>query len=242
MALHGTQIRPDQHLLDRPIWSALTSCQGDLAVVTGSARAYPSDVAQFVATDPRCPDARRDLARLMRLRRDGLTLMQANAIVRPHGVHCTRRADGVQMVLEDAAEIAPFPGAQLLSAADVGEMHRLVERTEPGPFFPHTMTLGRYWGIRLHGHLVAMAGERMKLSGFTEISAVCVHPLCRGQGLARGLVAQVALDILQNGGRPFLHAYADNEPAISLYRSMGFKIRSMMHIETLVADENVSPQ
>lgn len=237
MDLDAPNIRQRQHLLDRPIWSALTSRHDRLAIVSGAARAYPGEIAQFTATNPSCADARRDLLCLLRRRQNGLTFMQADAVARPDGTHCARRALGVQMVLEEDVEVAPFPGAERLSADDVGAMQRLVDRAAPGPFFSHTITLGRYWGIRYREHLVAMAGERMKLTGFTEISAVCVHPAFRGQGLARGLVVQVASAILESGARPFLHAYADNEAAISLYRSMGFAQRSTMHIETLVVNE-----
>ena len=31
-------------------------------------------------------------------------------------------------------------------------------------------------GIRWQGKLVAMAGERLKVPGYTELSAVCTHP------------------------------------------------------------------
>ncbi|MEM9477818.1 MAG: GNAT family N-acetyltransferase [Pseudomonadota bacterium] len=105
--------------------------------------------------------------------------------------------------------------------------------TEPGPFFARTHLLGSYWGIFEKGCLIAMAGERMRLPGFCEISAVCVDHSARGRGLARALVARVAQTILARGDMPFLHAYAGNRPAIALYHSMGFRIRRHMHIVTL---------
>lgn len=236
MTLQTAEVRPRHHLLDRPIWSALTSRHGDLAVVSGVARAYPGDVAQFVATDPESRDPCANLARLVRRRRNGLTLMQTDAVEMPKGLRHSRKAAGVQMILQDAGSIGPFAGAEPLSAADVEQMLWLVQRTDPGPFFQNTIALGRYWGVRQNGHLIAMAGERLKLPGFTEISAVCVDPAFRGRGLARGLVAHVAAGILASGAQPFLHTYADNAAAISLYCSMRFALRSAMHIETLVAE------
>jgi predicted GNAT family acetyltransferase len=70
-----------------------------------------------------------------------------------------------------------------------------------------------------------MAGERMKPDGFTEVSGVCTHPDWRGRGYAGGLMRLVARRILARGETPFLHAYATNEGAIALYRSLGFAIR-----------------
>ena len=63
-----------------------------------------------------------------------------------------------------------------LDERDVPEMMALVELTQPGPFGPHTRELGNYFGIRDNGRLVAMAGERLRIDGYTEISAVCTRP------------------------------------------------------------------
>lgn len=80
---------------------------------------------------------------------------------------------------------------------------------------------------------MAMAGERMKPDGFTEISGVCSHPDARGQGLARLLSMYVAGRILERGEVPFLHAYATNTAAIRLYETIGFTLRSAMHVAVL---------
>ena len=81
------------------------------------------------------------------------------------------------------------PGRQMaaqhaipLGAADVADMLALVEITKPGPFRGRTHEMGRYLGIRVDGQLVAMAGERLRPIGYTEVSAVCTHPDYRGTG------------------------------------------------------------
>ena len=68
-------------------------------------------------------------------------------------------------------------------------MVELVSQTKPGPFLARTIELGEYAGIRCDGRLVAMAGERLRFDGWTEISAVCTAPTHRGHGMASGLVA-----------------------------------------------------
>ena len=66
-----------------------------------------------------------------------------------------------------------------------------------------------------------MAGERLRLGGWTEVSAVCAHPDFRGQGMAAQLSSLVVERILARGERPFLHAFADNDQAIRLYEPAG---------------------
>jgi predicted GNAT family acetyltransferase len=72
-----------------------------------------------------------------------------------------------------------------LTNADVPEIFALIETNRPGPFFERTIELGHYVGIRQDGELVAMAGERICLAGYHEISAVCTHPIYEGRGYAR---------------------------------------------------------
>ena len=107
-------------------------------------------------------------------------------------------------------------------------MVALAELTHPGPFAASTVELGGYLGVRRGGRLVAMAGRRLQLPGWIEISAVCTHPDHRGQGLARLLIAAVDAAIRQQGHRAFLHAIHQNTTAIELYRQLGFTTRADM--------------
>jgi predicted GNAT family acetyltransferase len=84
-----------------------------------------------------------------------------------------------------------------------------------------------------------MAGERMRLPGYTEISGVCTHPDFRGRGLARRLSATLAERILARGERPFLHAWKGNAPAISLYRQLGFGLRTEVNVSVLERNPEV---
>lgn len=131
---------------------------------------------------------------------------------------------GVQLV-DTGLRAEPAPEAVPLGLDDVPEILDLVARTEPGPFLKRTIELGTYLGIRDRGRLVAMAGERINPPGWTEISAVCTDPEYRGRGLATRLVRAVAAGIRERGETPFLHAAADNLPAIRLYESLGFTLR-----------------
>ncbi|MGW4668758.1 GNAT family N-acetyltransferase [Streptosporangium sandarakinum] len=102
----------------------------------------------------------------------------------------------------------------------------LVARTQPGPFWPRTCELGTYLGVRDNGTLVAMAGERLRPPGWTEISAVCTAPEARGQGHAARLVSALVARIAARGERPFLHVAGTNTGAIALYERLGFETRT----------------
>jgi len=120
-----------------------------------------------------------------------------------------------------------------LTERDVPDMLTLAAATQPGPFGTRTIELGDYYGVRSEGKLVAMAGERMRLDGFTEISAVCVDPAFRGQGLAANLMKLLMAAISARGETPFLHVLTSNHGAISIYRTLGFVERREMHLTVL---------
>jgi len=120
-----------------------------------------------------------------------------------------------------------------LGDADSPEMIELTALTKPGPFGKRTHELGTYLGIRREGKLVAMAGERMKVPGWTEVSAVCTHPEHTGHGYARILMMEVMQRIRSRGETPFLHVREDNVRAIELYQRLGFHQRVRLHFAVL---------
>lgn len=113
-----------------------------------------------------------------------------------------------------------------LSDADGPEMLALATLTQPGPFFSKTHRLGRFIGVRHEGRLVAMAGERLNLDGFTEVSGVCTHPDHRGRGYAGALMRVVTKHILKRGDAAFLHARIGHEQTIAFYETLGFRRRT----------------
>lgn len=219
------------HPLDNPAWAALAGPHRHLAEVVGSAARYPEDVSPFVAlADAADPAAWADLAALMG---PGATVALAGVPAVPDGWRNEWSGAGVQLVATDALRAEADPEAHPLGQADVPEMLALVERTKPGPFKPRTIELGAYYGIRRGGQLVAMAGERLRLDGWTEISAVCTDDAFRGQGLASRLVRHTAAGIRDRGDTPFLHAAAANVNAVRLYESIGFALRRTTHFQVV---------
>ncbi|MBI3297380.1 MAG: GNAT family N-acetyltransferase [Elusimicrobia bacterium] len=223
-----------RHVLDRPIWTALTTRQSQVSVGGGRARRFAPGIGPLASA---CDDSAQSLAALEELiPADGsLILLQADPIVLPPSAEAAMTASGVQMVLES---LPPAPDRldsriERLGDEDVPAMVALAGLTKPGPFEPGTPRLGDFWGIRENGVLLAMAGERMKQPGYAEVSGVCTHPDARGRGFARALSAAVAERILDRGETPYLHAYASNTAAIRLYESLGFRLRRPMHVAVL---------
>ena len=210
------------HILDNPAWAALTGPHVHFAERVGRAVRYPADVAPFYAvSDLDDPRAWADLATLVG---PGGTASVRGVTRAPAGWEVLRAGQGVQLV-DTGLHAEPDPEAVRLGPDDVPEILDLVARTEPGPYLPRTVEMGTYLGLRHHGRLIALAGERLHPPGWTEISAVCTDPDHRGRGLATRLVRAVAAGIKERGERPFLHARATNANAIRLYESIGFTLR-----------------
>jgi ribosomal protein S18 acetylase RimI-like enzyme len=213
------------HPLDNPAMAALLGPQAHLAERHGVALRYPADVSPFIALpDQPGADAWADLAKLTSPA--GIVATAGVAAEPGPGWHVVMRIDGVQLVADNAVG-AHDADAVPLGPADVPEMLDLAARTRPGPFLPRTIEFGGYLGIRRDGVLAAMAGERLRPPGWTEISAVCTAPEFRGQGLATRLTLAVTAAIRDRGDTPFLHAAADNVSAIRLYSALGFGLRRL---------------
>lgn len=217
------------HILDRPVWSALSSRHAHLAEGGAAARRYPLSIVPFAATADGAPESRAALAALVPTG-GSVMIVQATAIVLPEEL--ARVVDGrvVQMVATETIEAPAADDIVHLTDADAAEMLALATLTRPGPFTSRARALGDFIGVRIDGRLAAMAGERFRQPGFAEISGVCVHPDFRGRGLARRLSAAVAARIFARGEVPYLHAYETNAAAICLYRSLGFRERATLHV------------
>ncbi|MCM6775382.1 GNAT family N-acetyltransferase [Nocardia sp. CDC159] len=211
------------HPLDDPVRASLQGEHRRFARWVGRIGRYDPEVARFVGHPPVLEE--RDWADLATLLGPGgATALRGPDHVPPPGWTVLDRFGSVQMD-GSGLRVAHDPDLERLTAADVPEILALIARTEPGPFAPRTIEMGRYLGLRVDGRLVAMAGERMHPPGWTEISAVCTDAEFRGRGFASRLVRAVGAGIRARGEIPFLHATATNTTAIGLYERLGFTLR-----------------
>jgi predicted GNAT family acetyltransferase len=213
--------------LDRPIWAALSTTQSAQSLGEARARRYRPDIGPLAAAIDDTAESLADLGRLVTTH-GGVGLLQVGPAPLPPGCVELDRAAAVQMIAVAVRPPLADDGAVRLGADDVADMVELATLTAPGPFAARTATLGTFYGIRVDGRLAAMAGERMRFPGHTELSGVCTHPDFRGRGLAAALCRRLTAEIRARGDRPFLHAFTTNRPAIALYESLGWALRREM--------------
>lgn len=213
------------HVLDDPVRTSLYGAHARFRIGDGAVVRYRPEVARFVGHPP--TPAPEDYAALARLAVPG-TPLSLRGVQGPLPAGW-RVVDEIPLVQYDGAALATAPDdeAEVLGARNVDEILDLVARTRPGPFERRTVELGLYLGLRDEsGHLIAVAGERLRPPGWTEISAVCTAPEHRGRGLATRLVRAVGHHIRARGDVPFLHTSAENIGARAVYEGLGFRLRA----------------
>ena len=212
-----------QDLLDNPAWAALTTVQSDFAQGTALAKRYRPGILPFAALAPEGTAA------------DADPLMAAGESFYLIGRLPTLPAHWIlESELPCAQMFAPANTGALppmhetivpLEEADKAEMFGLINRVQPGYYLPDTRQLGEYLGIRHEGRLVAMAGERMRLTGFSELSAICTLPEYTGLGYAQRLTTELIRRQTAAGVVSFLHVARSNQRALRLYEHLGFRHR-----------------
>lgn len=212
--------------LDDATRASLTGTHAALALRRGRAVRFLPDVSPFAAVPKDVTDEDWDNLRAL-ARTSPVVLMDGSPGVE---TVASNQIVGLQMVAgplfgrRQRAAHKPSNSFEIvrLGPNDADDMLALANRTRPGPFARRTGELGVYFGARHDGTLVAMAGERLRPQGWSEISGVCTDEAFRGRGLARRLMTHVADSALDRGARPFLHVVAANTGAIRLYESMGY--------------------
>ena len=210
------------NVLANPVLHALTDCQAQFAETRGRVARFDPDIAPFNAVPDEPTDDDWDALREL-VGPDGVAFLLREPVAIPDGWETEFEIPAVQMIADETVAAGDDLEVLPLTKADVPEMLALVEKTKPGPFRPRTIELGNYIGVRVDGELIAMAGERIRIPGRTEVSAVCTDERFRGRGLAAALVRTVNAGILERGDLPMLHAAANNEGALRIYEQLGFR-------------------
>lgn len=212
--------------LDNPVWEALHAGHVALATATERAARYPADVSPLAGLAEPSAAALAELAALFDAG-EVVAVFLPEALPDGSDWKQLERLELIQMRCE--TPVAPAKtGLTPLSNDDVPAMLELTQATQPGPFGPRTLEMGRYIGFHEAGRLVAMGGERLKPAGHTEVSAICTSPQARGRGLAEAVVRTLVSDIQHRGEVAFLHVWAGSPSrptAVALYERLGFRER-----------------
>ncbi|HLO79930.1 MAG TPA: GNAT family N-acetyltransferase [Chitinophagaceae bacterium] len=216
------------HELSNPAWESLCSRQKQFNQGDEEVRFYPENVSPFIALKNW---DEQDIQTLIEreLPDRSFSMVVEKQVQLPPSFDIIFAIPLYQMVCTDLKR-STKNGVEIqnLSYDHVPQMLELTAMTRPGPFYERTIDFGNYIGIFEKEKLVAMAGERMKLSGYTEVSAICTHPDHLGKGYASMLFSKASERIVDEGNKPFLHVKKDNAGAIRIYEKFGYNIRSEM--------------
>lgn len=231
-----------EHLLDNPIFHALTSTHVHFAKGTDEVKYYLKDIAAFAGLKDNSAENLQTLYEISEP--DSLFVVFSKTpltIVAPWTL--LLQIDMFQLVYE-GPNITEGPDKELadLNHSHITEMAALVELTKPGPFLAKTIELSNYTGIFAENQLIAMAGHRFFPAPYREVSAVCTHPDHLGKGHAFKILQEQIRRILNRKEIPFLHVKNDNLGAIKLYEKLGFKIRTEMTAYVIKKVEEGEPE
>ena len=212
-----------EEMFANPYWYSLLTEHAGIAIGSGPARRFPLDVIPFAGLSALDTASMTALCEL--LAPGELIYVTGEKLASVEGLEKTIDLPGWQMHIE-----APMPEPQSDHAPVIRELHEadspamvgLTDVAFPGYFRRRTYILGRYFGIEVDGQLIAMAGERLALPGYREISAVCTHPAHTGKGYAAVLIRHFMRVHAEAGLRSFLHVAQTNERAIALYERLGY--------------------
>lgn len=217
-----------QHVLDNPVWYALTSGNKNLSTGNEDAKYFLKDVAPFAAVKTAT-----ELKALYDISYPGgaFAFFSSKEIEIPQPWKVGQCTQALQMVHKKVTKKKTIgEDVVALRSDNVPAMLALTKLTNPGPFLKRTIEFGNYEGIFKNGELVAMTGQRMRPFEYIEVSAVCTHPEHTGHGYATNLILRQVENILAQSDIPFLHVRKENITAIKLYKALGFSVRKEMFI------------
>lgn len=216
------------NLLQNPVYNALSSGDSHFNIGNDVVKFFDEEVSPFAGFEEENKNGFEELYDNLP---GGKRILFASVpkIQPPAGWQLQHEIEGAQFVYEGASIFPAFDNIFPLNETHIEEIIGLVKLTKPGPFGKRTIEFGHYHGVFDNGKLVAMTGQRLHVSNYTELSAVCTHPGHTGKGYASALLRHQLQIILQSDQQPFLHVRADNDRAIGVYERLGFVKSRPMH-------------
>jgi GNAT superfamily N-acetyltransferase len=224
------------HILDNMIWNAITTGNNDIAVIDGDVGCYLLGIAPFAGMKVFNEVNLKKLYEFIPASRS-VAISSLNKMDHDESRwKLIQPMDVTQMLYEQSVKTFTTKNSSLivpLTEEHIPQMIELTALTRPGPFLQQTIRFKNYFGIFIEDRLAAMTGQRMHPIPYMEVSAVCTHPDFRGLGYAKALMLHVMKIILDNSFTPFLHVLSNNNNAIELYKTIGFRTRKQIFVDVI---------
>ena len=116
------------------------------------------------------------------------------------------------------------PAIERLTPSDATELNRLYQLGFGAWLPPQAIGEGVYYGLRIKGRLVSAAGTHVvsPAARLAVVGNVLTHGDYRGRGYATAVTGAVTAELLKSCDHVVLNVRADNPPAISAYRHLGY--------------------
>lgn len=217
----------DEKKLDNPVWYSLTETHKKQALDFGEMKFYDPEYCSFGGFEE-VENTAFALVEYSKLA-SSFFVFGAKPIL-PNNLNLKNELVCLQMIINSKIEKNFQEEIVALNETHLDDLLGLVKIVYPEYFKQKTASLGDYFGIYKNNQLVAVTGERMRMDGFIEVSAVITHPDHTGKGYAKQLVTHVVNAIFDKNNTPFLHVSEANFGAVKLYEKLGFRTRRKISI------------
>lgn len=151
---------------------------------------------------------------------DAIKLFAQDYTIAPYGIH-------YKMSLRDPARLHGIDTTRVvrLTQRDLGAIEELYEQSYPGNWFEQRMLeTGHYFGVRVDGKLVSIAGVHVYAPQLkvATVGNVTTHPTYRGHGFGTAVCAKLSQTLLQTVEHIGLNVKEDNQSALNCYKRLGF--------------------
>ena len=126
----------------------------------------------------------------------------------------------------DRETFRPQPGLSArLVPGEIGDLNRLYDLGFTAWLPASAIAEGVYYGVRVHGRLVAAAGTHVvsREVRIAVVGNVLTHRDFRGRGFAKVTTSAVTQELLRFCDDVVLNVRADNTPAVAAYRTLGYR-------------------
>ena len=227
----------DVEKLDNPIWYSLNETHKDFAIDYNGIKFYHPEYCPFGGFIK--PDTTESGIDTYALLTNDFYVVGDRPIFNDK-VQLKKELVCNQMILDKKIDLEITEQiTELQTTKQKNDLFELVNLDQPGYFKSKTTDLGNYYGIYKENKLIAVTGERMKMNGSTEVSAIVTHPEHIGKGYAKQLVTYTINKIFSEDKNPYLHFADTNIRAIRLYEKLGFWTRRKISFWNLITNDNI---